>query len=89
MADPESSHGYDSNIFLIPLNSVSESFDSTHLMTHYDFTRLDSNQLTIQNGFMKFDSNRLMTKKNFQNFDPNQLTTKKFPNLDSNQLMTQ
>ena len=30
---------------LIRFNSVSESFDSTELMTHIDFTRIDSNQL--------------------------------------------
>ena len=47
----------------IRLNSVSESLESTQLMTHNGFTRIDSNKLTTQNGFMKFDSNRLMSQK--------------------------
>ena len=50
-------------IFLIRINLVSESFDSTQLMTHNGFTEIDSNQLTTQNGFLKIDSNQLTTQK--------------------------
>ena len=50
-------------IFFIRINLVSESFDSTQLMTHNGFTGIDSNQLMTQNGFLKIDSNRLMTQK--------------------------
>ena len=47
----------------IQFNSVSESFDSTQLMTHNAFTRLDLYQLTTQHGFLKFDSNLTSTQK--------------------------
>ena len=56
--------------FFIRFISVSESFDSTQLMTLNGFTRLDSNQLTTQNGFLKFDSNRLMTQAKSISFCP-------------------
>ena len=49
-------------IFLIRINLVSKTFDSTQLMTHNSFTGIGSNQLTAQNGFLKFDSNRLTTQ---------------------------
>ena len=77
-------HGYDS--FLTRLNLVSESFDSTQLMTHSGFTRIDSNQLTAQSGFLKFDSNRLVTQKPFRYFDSDQLMTQKTSSV--NQLLT-
>ena len=48
---------------MIRFNSVSESFDSTQLMTHNGFSGLDLNQLTAQNGFLEFDLNRLTTQK--------------------------
>ena len=54
-------HGYES--IFIRFNSFSESFDLTKLMTHNDFTGLDSNQLTTQNEFLKVDSKRFTTKK--------------------------
>ena len=50
-------------IFLIRINLVSESFDSTQLMTLNDFKGIDSSQLTTQNEFIKFDSSRLTTQK--------------------------
>ena len=49
--------------FFIRFNLVSESSDSTQLMAHNGFTRIDSNQPTTQNGFLKYDSNRLTTHK--------------------------
>ena len=66
-------HEYDSKIPWF--NSVSESFDSTQVMTHNDLTRIDSNHLTTQNGFLKFDSNKLTTQKTSEYFSSNQLTT--------------
>ena len=67
-------------IFLIRINLVLESFDSTQLMTPNDFTGIDSNQLTTQNGFLKIDSNQLTTQKAQGYFDSNQLMTQKnFP----------
>ena len=36
-------------IFLIRINLVSESFDSTQLMTHIGFTGINSNQLMTEN----------------------------------------
>ena len=48
---------------LIRINLVSESFDSTQLMTHNGFTGIYSNQFTTQNGFLKIDSNQLTTQK--------------------------
>ena len=89
---------------MIRTNLVSESFDSTQLLTHNGFTGIDSYQLTTQNGFLKIDSNRLTTqkasrifwvksthdsKKTFQDFDSNQLVTQKIWNIDLNQVMTQ
>ena len=56
------------HLFLIRFNSVSDSFESTQIMTHNCLTRLDSNPLTTQNEFLKFDSNRLTTSKNFDDF---------------------
>ena len=50
-------------IFLIRINLVSVSFDSTQLMTHKGFTGIDSNQLMTRNGFLKIDSNQLTTPK--------------------------
>ena len=44
-------------IFLIRINIVSESFDSTQLMTRNGFTGIDSNQPTSQIEFQKFYSN--------------------------------
>ena len=35
-------------LFLFRFNSVSKSFDSTQLMTHSDFKRIESNQITTQ-----------------------------------------
>ena len=51
--------------FFNPFNLVSEIFDSTQLMTHNRYTRIDSNRPNglTQNGFLKFDSNRLTTQK--------------------------
>ena len=67
--------GTTQNIFSSQL--VSESFDSTQLMTHNGFTGIDSNQLTTQNGFLKIDSNRFTTEKFQGHFYSNQLMTKK------------
>ena len=44
-------HGYDSKYFFFSNQLLSESFDSTQLMTHDVFTRINSNQITTQNGF--------------------------------------
>ena len=60
-------------LIFILFNSVSESFDSTQLMTLDGFTSLDPNQLTIQNGCLKVVSNQFTTQKAFQNLDSNQL----------------
>ena len=72
----------------VRLNSVSESFDMTQLVTRNGFTRLDSNQLTTQRVKfdVKFDSNRLITQKASRILIKS--TEKAFENLDSNQLMT-
>ena len=48
--------------FFIRFNSNSETFDSTQLMTHNGFTRIDLNQYTTQNGFLEFDSTPLTTR---------------------------
>ena len=52
---------YDS-LFFIRLNPVSESFDSTLLMTRNGFTKIDSNQLKTQPTFQSLDSNQLVTQ---------------------------
>ena len=83
-------------IFLVRINLVSESFDSTQLMTHNGFTGIDSSQLITQNGFLKVDSNReyfdwneLTTQKNFSGFLLKSTHDSKIWNIDLNQVMTQ
>ena len=55
-------HGYEPSLF-IRINSVSETFDLTQLMTHNGYIRIDSNHLMTQNRLLKFDSNQLTTQQ--------------------------